>query len=101
MSLLEGRVAPTPPSSGQLIRTIKPTASLADEQFHSLQIVGRARIKGIEWDFDWLPRITGVLSFNADYLDSKFLAVTPFQSVTGLPSSGYIVGDHSICPNYQ
>jgi iron complex outermembrane receptor protein len=60
--------------------------------FPILSNVGDARVKGVEWDLTWRPADRWSLSFNGDYLDSRFLKTT----------ENYDAGDNlDVVPKYQ
>jgi outer membrane receptor protein involved in Fe transport len=54
---------------------------------------GSAKIKGVEWGFDWHPVDEWTFSFSGDYVDSYFYKINALAFSPGVPSANYNVGD--------
>jgi outer membrane receptor protein involved in Fe transport len=62
---------------------------------YSISDVGKARIKGIEWDLAWVPSARWRLDVRGDYLDGRFTEINATQTA-------YEVGDTlDTVPRYQ
>jgi outer membrane receptor protein involved in Fe transport len=68
-------------SNYQITGFLPPPAPLVDIYSNA----GSARIKGIEWDLTWRPVDQWTLSFNGDYLDTRFYKInaTTTDNVVG------------------
>ncbi len=106
MSLAEGRLTGDAAVfytdyQGYQINGIVATSS--GQTFGIVSNAGDARIRGIELALTWHPSQSWSLGLNGDYLDAKFVEVNTLPNpLTGLPTSGYIVGDSiGAIPPYQ
>jgi iron complex outermembrane receptor protein len=62
---------------------------------------GSARIKGVEWDLAWHPVEQWTLSFNGNYLTTRFYKINAIARPDGTPSAAFIVGDQlDFIPKY-
>lgn len=82
MSLLQGRLAAelaifhSDYADYQIAGIIPPPAP----PFGILSNAGKARIRGIEWALTWRPMDRWSLTFNGNYVDSKFLEIKAASS---------------------
>lgn len=95
MSLLEGRLRADTALfhtdyTDHVLFGVSPTVPFA-----ATVNAGEARIRGIEWDLTWQPADQWALSFNGNYLDTRFTEIKA-------TSAAHAVGDPlDFVPKYQ